>query len=115
MAGSAVRALAAHPGYAATNLQSHTGNWVSTAMMKVGNRLMAQSDADGALPTLFAATQDVPGGTYIGPRGPGELRGPPAVVSRSAAASDRHAAAALWAASERLTMTTWPEDDLRRA
>ncbi|HEY4624738.1 MAG TPA: oxidoreductase, partial [Blastococcus sp.] len=38
-AGSAVRALAAHPGWAATNLQSHTGNRVKNAAMEVGNRL----------------------------------------------------------------------------
>ena len=49
-AGSAVRALAAHPGYAATNLQSHTGNPVMKAMMAVANRVVAQSDEQGALP-----------------------------------------------------------------
>ena len=87
-AGSSVRACAAHPGYAATNLQSHTGNAISSAMMAVANRLVAQSDERGALPTLFAATQDLPGGSYVGPDGFHETRGHPTLVGRSAAATD---------------------------
>ena len=74
-AGSPVRALAAHPGYSATNLQSHTGNPVTTAMMAVANRVVAQSDEQGALPTLYAATADLPGDSYVGPgRLPGGAR-----------------------------------------
>jgi NAD(P)-dependent dehydrogenase (short-subunit alcohol dehydrogenase family) len=68
-AGSAVRAMAAHPGYAATNLQGHTGNRIADLVGAIGNRLIAQSETMGALPTLFAATADIPGGTYIGPDG----------------------------------------------
>jgi NAD(P)-dependent dehydrogenase (short-subunit alcohol dehydrogenase family) len=107
-AGSSVLALAAHPGYAATNLQSHTGNPISTVMMAIANRVVAQSDAQGALPTLFAATQDLPGGSYVGPDGFQEQRGYPKLVGRSAAASDLDLAAALWTASEALTATTFP-------
>ena len=62
-AGSAVRAIAAHPGYAATNLQGHTGNRISHLATTIGNRLIAQSDTMGALPTLFAATADISGGS----------------------------------------------------
>src|SRR3954453_8225092 len=60
-AGSDVRAVAAHPGYAATNLQSRSENVIQNAVMAIGNRVMAQSDEMGALPTLYAATQDIPG------------------------------------------------------
>ena len=92
-AGSPVRALAAHPGYAATNLQGHTGNAFQHALMAVTNRLLAQSDEMGALPTLYAATQDLPGASYVGPDGLREGRGHPTLVGRSAAASDPRVAA----------------------
>lgn len=58
--GTGLRAYAAHPGYAATNLQSHTGNAVKHALMAFGNRIVAQSAQAGALPTLYAASQDLP-------------------------------------------------------
>ena len=106
-AGSPVRALAAHPGYAATNLQSHAGSPVMRAMMKFGNRFLAQDDHAGALPTLYAATQDLPGASYVGPDGLGEMRGAPTLVGRSAAASDAQAARRLWTASEELTGVGW--------
>jgi NAD(P)-dependent dehydrogenase (short-subunit alcohol dehydrogenase family) len=111
-AGSSVRAYAAHPGYAATNLQSHTGNPISSMIMTAANRLVAQSDAQGALPTLFAATQALPGGSYVGPDGFHETRGHPTLVGRSAAATDLDTAAALWTASEELTDTTFPATNL---
>jgi NAD(P)-dependent dehydrogenase (short-subunit alcohol dehydrogenase family) len=111
-AGSSVRAYAAHPGYAATNLQSHTGNPISSMIMTAANRLVAQSDAQGALPTLFAATQDLPGGSYVGPDGFHENRGHPTLVGRSAAATDLNTAAALWTKSEELTDTTFPATNL---
>ena len=101
--GSHVRALAAHPGWAATNLQSHTANPVSRALMAVGNRVLAQDDKGGALPTLYAATQDLPGASYVGPNGLGEMRGAPTLVGRSPEASDVAAAGRLWTASEELT------------
>ncbi|MDX6317737.1 MAG: hypothetical protein QOD35_1137 [Nocardioidaceae bacterium] len=102
-ADSPVRALAAHPGYAATNLQLRTGSIVQTSLMAVTNRLFAQSDAMGALPTLYAATQDLPGGSYVGPDGTGERRGHPTLVGRTAAASDAELAKRLWDRSAELT------------
>jgi NAD(P)-dependent dehydrogenase (short-subunit alcohol dehydrogenase family) len=102
-AGSDVRAVAAHPGYAATNLQSRTENVLQNALMAVGNRVLAQSDEMGALPTLYAATQDIPGGSFVGPDGLGEQRGHPTLVGRSGAASDGEAARRLWERSEELT------------
>ncbi|MFI5530107.1 oxidoreductase [Kitasatospora sp. NPDC051853] len=106
-AGSPVRALAAHPGYAATNLQSHDGSAVRRALMAVGNRFVAQDSRAGALPSLFAATMDLPGAAYVGPDGFAENRGHPTLVGRTAAASDPVSAARLWTESERLTGTAF--------
>ncbi|WP_217546222.1 oxidoreductase [Streptomyces sp. GbtcB6] len=106
-AGSRVRAFAAHPGYAATNLQSHHANPLARLGMRLGNRLVAQDDRAGTLPTLYAATQDLPGASYVGPDGMGEMRGAPTLVGRSAAASDPAAARRLWTLSEEMTGVTW--------
>ncbi|MET9087939.1 oxidoreductase [Streptomyces sp. NPDC004237] len=106
-AGSPVRALAAHPGYAATNLQSHTANPLARLGMRLGNRLLAQDDVAGTLPTLYAATQDLPGASYLGPDGMGEMRGAPTLVGRSRAASDPAAARRLWTLSEEMTGVKW--------
>jgi NAD(P)-dependent dehydrogenase (short-subunit alcohol dehydrogenase family) len=107
-AGSPVRALAAHPGYAATNLQGRSGSWLTDRAMALGNLLIAQSDARGALPTLAAATRDLPGGSYLGPDGFHELRGHPTLVGRTPAASDPELARALWDLSAELTGTDLP-------
>jgi NAD(P)-dependent dehydrogenase (short-subunit alcohol dehydrogenase family) len=107
-AGSAVRAVAAHPGWAATNLQSHAGNPVTRLLMQLGNRLFAQSDRAGALPTLYAAVEDVPGAAYVGPDGFAEMRGGPTLVGRTRAASDAGVARRLWDVSEGLTGVRFP-------
>jgi NAD(P)-dependent dehydrogenase (short-subunit alcohol dehydrogenase family) len=101
--GSPLRAYAAHPGYAATNLQGRTGNRVGDRLVLLANKIVAQSEEMGALPILFAATQELPGGSYIGPDRRGERRGHPTLVGRSAEASDVDLAKKLWAASEELT------------
>jgi hypothetical protein len=62
----------------------------------------------GALPTVYAVSQDLPGGSYVGPDGRSELRGYPTLVGRSAEASDPRLAAALWTASEELTGVPFP-------
>ena len=105
---SAVRAYAAHPGYAATNLQGRTGNRIGDRMVKVANKVIAQSEEMGALPTLFAVTQELPGGSYVGPDRRNERRGYPTLVGRSAEASDIDLAKRLWVASEDLTGVTYP-------
>jgi NAD(P)-dependent dehydrogenase (short-subunit alcohol dehydrogenase family) len=105
--GSPIRAMAAHPGYAATNLQSRTGSRLQNSLMAVSNRLFAQSDHMGALPTLYAATQDLPGGSYVGPDGRREARGHPTLVGRTAAATDTDVAERLWVRSEELTGVTF--------
>jgi NAD(P)-dependent dehydrogenase (short-subunit alcohol dehydrogenase family) len=107
-AGSTVRAVAAHPGYAATDLQRRTGSTIANLAGALGNRLLAQSAAMGALPTLYAATQDVAGGTYIGPDGFQHMRGHPAVDAPAPRALDAETARRLWDLSEQLTGVPWP-------
>jgi NAD(P)-dependent dehydrogenase (short-subunit alcohol dehydrogenase family) len=103
-AGSTVKSLAAHPGYAATNLQSAAAPPVDRLVMVVTNMLVAQSADQGALPSLYAATEPgLEGGTYVGPDGIGEFRGHPQPVSPSRAALDEEVAGRLWAVSETLT------------
>lgn len=102
-AGSSVRSVAAHPGYAATELQSHTES-AQDGVMALGNRLLAQSAAQGALPALYAATMpDVAGGDYWGPDGGFELRGYPHRVRSSSASTDTDVARGLWKLAEELT------------
>jgi NAD(P)-dependent dehydrogenase (short-subunit alcohol dehydrogenase family) len=101
---STVRSLAAHPGYAATNLQSAAAPLIDRLVMKVGNAVIAQSDEMGALPVLYAATEPgLEGGTYAGPDGRGEHRGYPKVVKPSRAARDEETARRLWEVSADLT------------
>jgi NAD(P)-dependent dehydrogenase (short-subunit alcohol dehydrogenase family) len=100
---SPVLATAAHPGYAATNLQFHSGHRTLDLLSVLGNRLIAQDERAGALPTLYAAVADVPAGSFAGPDGPMEMRGKPKLVGRSKAAHDADTARRLWDASEELT------------
>jgi NAD(P)-dependent dehydrogenase (short-subunit alcohol dehydrogenase family) len=102
--GSTVKSLAAHPGYAATNLQSAAAPLVDRLVMRVSNAAIAQSDEMGALPTLYAATvPGLEGGTYVGPDGHGEHRGHPTIVKPSRAARDEQTARRLWEVSADLT------------
>jgi NAD(P)-dependent dehydrogenase (short-subunit alcohol dehydrogenase family) len=103
-AGWPLLSVAAHPGYAATNLQFSGPPLYERAFMHVGNLLFAQSAARGALPILFAATApDLAGGSFAGPDGFLEGRGHPRLVEPSAAARDEAVARRLWEISERLT------------
>lgn len=101
--GSQILSLAAHPGYSATNLGTQGQHKALVAAANLAGRLFAQSSEHGALPTLFAATHDLPGASYVGPDGRGELRGSPTLVGRSAQASDLTTALRLWDVSEQLT------------
>jgi NAD(P)-dependent dehydrogenase (short-subunit alcohol dehydrogenase family) len=107
-AGSSVLATAAHPGYAATNLQFHSGSRIFDLLGAAGNRLLAQSEEGGALPTLYAALADVPGDSFVGPGGFMEQRGPAKLVGRSNAAKDKDVARRLWDVSEELTGVSFP-------
>ena len=104
-AGTALKSMAAHPGYAATNLQAAgTDRFYERWFMAIGNKLFAQSADMGALPTLYAATfPDLPGGTFVGPGGRREQRGYPTVVTAASKAYDEHAWRRLWDVSEELT------------
>jgi NAD(P)-dependent dehydrogenase (short-subunit alcohol dehydrogenase family) len=106
--GSKVRSMNAHPGYAATNLQGKSEKRVQDFAVGLANKVIAQSAEGGALPTLFAASQDIPGGSYVGPSGRGQLSGPPMLAGRSVEASDVGLAQRLWDASEKLTGVTYP-------
>ncbi len=111
-AGSPALSVAAHPGYAATNLQAvgpaMTGSRGSQALMRTANRTLAQSADMGALPLVYAAVgAEVQGGDYYGPGSLMGLRGFP-VKSRSSRRSCDHVLAArLWAVSEELTGVTY--------
>jgi len=108
-AGSRVMSVAAHPGVAQTPLfvrEEHRGmeRLVRRGVgMAIG--LLLNSAAQGAVPTLFAATAaEAESGRYYGPQGYEEMRGGdvgPAQVSEQA--RDREAAARLWSEAERLT------------
>jgi NAD(P)-dependent dehydrogenase (short-subunit alcohol dehydrogenase family) len=107
-AGSSVLATAAHPGYAATNLQFHSGRRAFDLLGSVGNRLLAQDEHGGALPTLYAALEEIPGDSYAGPGGFMEQRGAAKLVGRSGAAKDADVARRLWEVSEELTGPRFP-------
>ncbi len=104
-AGSRVRAMTVHPGVATTNLTSNMG-LVQAAVSNFAGRFMNSTAADGALPTLYAATQDLPGDTYVGPGG--RHGGTPKVEKRSAANTDAPLARQLWDLSAKLTNTNLP-------
>ncbi len=102
-ADGALLVASAHPGYAATNLQSGQGSRLLESAMAVANRVVAQSDAQGAWPSLYAAAMpDVQPDDYWGP-GFFELRGHPRRVGRTPSAQDDVAAHRLWQVSETLT------------
>ncbi|MDP9293115.1 MAG: short-chain dehydrogenase, partial [Actinomycetota bacterium] len=112
-----LRSVAAHPGYAATNLQatgpdmagSGRGERIGARLSRIVftrilNPIVAQSSKMGAEPTLMAATKpDLPGGAYVGPGGPREIRGHPKIVSSNSRSHDVTTARRLWEASEELT------------
>jgi NAD(P)-dependent dehydrogenase (short-subunit alcohol dehydrogenase family) len=104
-ADTAVRSVAAHPGYAATNLQfAGPSRFYERGVMAVTNMLVAQSAEMGALPTLYAASApDLPGGSFIGPDGFMEARGHPQIVTAAGRAYDEDAGRRLWEVSEELT------------
>ena len=101
--GSSRRAIAVHPGYSDTNLQGNTQNEMQDKAMKWMNKVLAQSALQGAEPSLFAITEDVPGNSFIGPDGFMGAKGHPTYSARSKEAEDREMAKALWQLSEELT------------
>ena len=101
-----IEAVAAHPGYADTNLIA--GATVQDRAGALANALFAQSAERGALPTLCAATYPgLYGASYIGPDGFMEMRGFPKLTRAAAIAYDQRLAKDLWTISEELTGVTW--------
>ncbi|MFB4309034.1 oxidoreductase [Actinomadura sp. GTD37] len=102
--------VAAHPGFAATNLQQAgpkmQGNTFMDRAAGIGNALMAQSAAAGALPSLYAATADVEGGACYGPRLL-QYRGAPVKVATPPQAGRPGLGERLWDVSETLTGVTF--------
>jgi NAD(P)-dependent dehydrogenase (short-subunit alcohol dehydrogenase family) len=104
--------VAAHPGYAATNLQAAGPRMAGSALQErlalLGNKVLSQPAEMGALPQLYAAVApEVRGGDFIGPDGFMQQRGYPRRVSASRAAQDTVVADRLWAESRRLTDVTY--------
>jgi NAD(P)-dependent dehydrogenase (short-subunit alcohol dehydrogenase family) len=104
--------LVVHPGVSNTNLFAAgpgTGKGIGAVMAPLVIRLVAQSDAQGALPTLYAATSsEVQGGRFYGPHGFKEMRGYPVEVRAEGQACDKVMAARLWQVSEQLTGVSYP-------
>ena len=92
--GSRGRSVLASPGIARTSLAAHSRS-------NVINRLtfLTNDPERGALSVLYAATQDVPGNSYVGPDGPGGLRGSPAVRRQGKNGLDETMAGRLWDAT----------------
>ena len=106
--GIPVRSLLAHPGWAATNLQTSGPRGVMKQLMRVGNHLFAQSAEIGALSQLYAATDPMAeSGRFYGPGGIAGLRGYPTEVQPVASATDAGTARRLWELSEELTGITF--------
>ncbi len=111
-AGVPVKALAAHPGLAGNHLaadgRSRRAPGGVAGILDATVRAVSQSAAAGAMPVIMAATADLPGGTYVGPRGPAELAGPPRVTVGSRLARDASAGRELWELSQRTTGIVYP-------
>jgi len=107
-ADAPVESLAAHPGYAATDLQRRGPEMMGSTLRKVGMRLanavLAQSAAQGVLPFLYAATMpDASGGEYYGPGGIANMRGAPERQRSSKRSYEEGTAYRLWTVSEEQT------------
>lgn len=111
-AQTSVQSMAAHPGYSATNLFHSVASGApgpAGAVVVGANRLLGQPPELGAQPSLMAATMPgLPGGSYCGPRGIGEWRGTPTLVSSSRVARDEQLARRLWQTSEDATGVRFP-------
>lgn len=107
-----VRALAAHPGFAGTHLAANgrfgRPGGGAASILDATVRAVSQSAAAGAWPSLMAATADLPGGSYCGPSGPGQMSGHPRVVTSSRLSRDRAAQRRLWQVSEQAVGLDWP-------
>jgi NAD(P)-dependent dehydrogenase (short-subunit alcohol dehydrogenase family) len=109
-AGAETVSLAAHPGGSDTELARHfPGADFVDKRLRFLVPYFAQPAAQGALPSLRAATDPfASGGQYFGPDGLVEMQGYPIVVRSSRRSQNRVLQARLWALSEQLTGATMP-------
>lgn len=100
--GTGTQLQLVHPGWVLTNLQNATGSARLDSLVTDATRPFAMTAEQGAAPVLFAATQPLPHGSYIGPDGRGALRGRPTFLPRSRAALDLELAREVtdWALAE---------------
>lgn len=109
LAGLPIKALAAHPGFSATGLMAQRGvGDVRSRILEAAFGVAGQPAELGALPTLMAATADLPGSTYVGPRNLLQMRGLPRIVGASRVARDPEAARRLWEMSQEATGVRYP-------
>ena len=110
--GVPVIALAAHPGYSATELMGSgrraSGEAGRAAILQAAFALVGQPPQMGAWPTLMAATAPLPGSSYVGPMNAGQLAGPPRIVSSTKLSRDPEAQRRMWEVSERATGLGYP-------
>jgi NAD(P)-dependent dehydrogenase (short-subunit alcohol dehydrogenase family) len=97
-AGSRVIATVAHPGLVATNIYAQAIGLFTRLMVR-----LAQSAEMGALPVLYAAVADIPGGSFTGPKDFMHMRGAPELIKSSKTAQNKELARRLWTVSEELT------------
>jgi NAD(P)-dependent dehydrogenase (short-subunit alcohol dehydrogenase family) len=111
-AGVPITAVAAHPGFAGTHLAANgqygRASGGIASILDATIKAVSQSAEAGAWPSLMAATDDLPGNTYVGPSGFRQTTGPPRIVGRSRLARDEKAAARLWEISEQTVGLQYP-------
>jgi NAD(P)-dependent dehydrogenase (short-subunit alcohol dehydrogenase family) len=112
-AGLPVKALAAHPGFASTHLAANgqygrSSGGIASILDGAIKLVSPNTAAQGAWPTLVAATSDLPGATYVGPDGLLEWGGRPRVTTSNKLSNDESAQRQLWELSERVTGISYP-------
>jgi len=110
--GLPLRALAAHPGFSGTHLAANgqfgRGRGGVASILDATIKAISQPAHAGAWPSLMAATADLPGSTYVGPSGPGQLAGAPQVVTPRSLARNTELQRQLWEVSEETVGLRWP-------
>ena len=107
--GIPVRGMVAHPGFSATGLMASRSPGsrqrvrLTSTILQAAFEALGQPSSLGALPTLMAATADLPGSTYVGPSGPLQMRGHPRIVAPRRLARDEATQRRLWELSENAT------------
>jgi NAD(P)-dependent dehydrogenase (short-subunit alcohol dehydrogenase family) len=106
-----ILSVAAHPGFARTDLISNGPGELRGLIRLVAALLITFASHDaaaGALPAILAATGgDVQKLDYYGPAGMGEFKGPPGPASLPVRAKDDQVAERLWEVSQKLTGITY--------